>query len=677
MYDSISSVPVTDLRNFNFDGRNVYIKNPIQKSWIEKENTKTIQLLNETPLYETLKKRFQELAVGSPAPRVDSDAGLIFIKAGSLVIESNGIEVLLVDKASLQGAVIVDFRVSPDGTKVAYAANTGGSDSNYWSIYDLLLKKVLEDQPTRVRIYDFNWSPESDGFYYSKWPILQDEFNFVSNQTQRKGGVDIAYHKLNTSANEDQIVFANQYQSTNFGMFKVAGENIYITHRTKLGFTHPIQALFGQKQSSGRIKWNAFKFPRNTLGRFIFANKEHSFFLSSELGNNYGIVAYSNQTGRRAQVLVPATSKIMAQAQLIGSHIVIQYFDHEFNNTIHVVDLSGTVKAIIDFAELGLSSRGVLAQSFNARPGSDRFEFTYSSVDQPSVTISYQIASKKIEIRKSALANTFDRKLVASEVTYVKNEEGLSIPVMLYYRAGFDPIYAGLTYYGSNGVVNAPAYNREFQMQIEMGAVLVLVGPRGGGDLGAKWYQEGMDDRMNTVSDVAIVARWIKTRFPSIQGRVVGSGRSYGGMLTYALAVHSPNEFTALVPVVGIGDVEYYKTDYHGSIGWDDLGYKRDKYGHLIVDTKTNNKVINFSPYQNIKQMKSSTAVLSISGAQDERVGPHQGYVMTEALKDHIPESATYFLEQSGGHNAKLDTPEKLAFYAKILGLTGYQIIFK
>ena len=141
-----------------------------------------------------------------PAPAYTSTHE-VFLRGGSLVALESQREVVLVDRSTLNGSVVTDFRLSPDGKKVLYSVAKNGSDSQFWSVYDLEAKNIIPDEPTRVRIYEVTWGLDSRGFFYSRWPDIKDEFRYVKTEFERTKGVDVAYHLLGSKAEQDSIVF--------------------------------------------------------------------------------------------------------------------------------------------------------------------------------------------------------------------------------------------------------------------------------------------------------------------------------------------------------------------------------------------------------------------------------------------------------------------------------------
>lgn len=671
---AITKPEISFLRDFSLVDGNVYTRTPELKKWVEEQNDRTRKYLDAEPLAAKIKARDIELAPTNPPARFNTPSGDFFVKAGSLAIQVGGKESILVDKAKLNGSVVTDFKVSPDSTLVAYAVAKGGSDSVYWSTYSVKLGTDVGDTPTRIRIYTLNWASDSKGFYYPKWPELADEANMVANRVERTGGVDVGYHKVGTPAADDVVVFKNPYRSTVYAINDVPGTDLLVAHRTKLGFTHKLNVLLGSKQADGSYGWKNIVNSADHLGRVAAVTKDRIYVVTSELGNNYGLLAYSVDKPSEKKVIVDAQAGlVLSQVQRVGDVLIAQYYNADLQNSLRVFDLDGNLLDSPDYAALGLPLRGSVPALLVGGEQSNRAEFSYSAIETPAVTLSYDVSAKKFTALTNTRTVAFDGWRVDSDLLLIKSFDGQKIPVQYYKRSDqLAPEFVYIYYYGSNGVVNASTFNKKFQLMLELGGAVALVGTRGGGELGAKWYRQGMQDRLGSVKDVVWAARWLKANRVIVGNRVVASGRSYGGMLTNAVLAHYSADFDIFVPTVPVADLGYYMTDYHGSIGWDDIGFDRDADGQIVDTPEVRRKVLEFSPAHNIRKMTSLGAVISFTADQDERVGPHQTYLMTSILQKRFPQSAVYMFEAKGGHNARAEAVDEATFIAKTFGLKDF-----
>src|SRR4030095_8862672 len=93
---------------------------------VERRKKKTVDVLSRRSLYNDIRARAVRLAPTNSPVRFQFPGGEMFIRNGSLYEQ----DTLIVE--GKDGAV-VDFRLSPDYTKVAYGLKTKGGDVVRWS----------------------------------------------------------------------------------------------------------------------------------------------------------------------------------------------------------------------------------------------------------------------------------------------------------------------------------------------------------------------------------------------------------------------------------------------------------------------------------------------------------------------------------------------------------------
>lgn len=675
----ISKQEIEAFREFEttaFENGFVYTKPAALNAWVQDRNLETRKFLDALPIANEIKVRNGELAT-TPAPvTFNTLNGDFFLRQGSLFFQNadGSPEKVLVDKSNLNGHTITDFKVSPDGQKVAYSTAVGGSDSQYWSALDVATLKLLTTSPLRIRIYAPNWSLDSTGLYYPKWPELADEFKMVANQTTRTVGVDMAFHRLGDLQKNDTTVLSNKLISTLYAIDEIPGSTNLVAHRIKLGFAHQLSILLGSRQPSGKYQWKDIVQSNQHIGRLVTTTPTSIIALSSEPGENFGLVAYSAKDPSQRKTLVPANSDILAQAQRVGSNIVAQYFTSDFKNYLRIFDLDGNEVDRVSFESQGLPGRGTLPSVLSGGPQSKKVSFVFSSIELPSVTLSYDLKSRTLAKLPSLKVPVFSGQLIESKVDTFKSFDGVDVPIQIYKRKDLSiPKFYYLYFYGSNGALNSSGYNMKFQHMLELGGSVALVGVRGGGERGAEWYKSGMNDRMTSIQDVTYASRWLKSLHSGTKMPVVAAGRSYGGMLANAVMTQFSEDFDVFVPIVSIADLEYFMTDYFGTIGWDDLGFNRDNDGQIIDTPIARQKLRTWSPVLNVDKMKSLGAAIFFTADRDERTGPHQTYLMTELLKRKFPNSPVYMFEAKGGHMARSEHVDEATFVAAILGIKTLQ----
>ena len=112
---------------------------------------------------------------------------------------------VLIDPASFNadGTVSLgEFKLSPDGSLVAYSLSDGGSDWKTWRVRDTASGRDTDDVLVGTKFTSVSWSRDGMGFYYSRYPGRAAGGYDDSRQ------VAVHYHLLGTAQAADQQIFA-------------------------------------------------------------------------------------------------------------------------------------------------------------------------------------------------------------------------------------------------------------------------------------------------------------------------------------------------------------------------------------------------------------------------------------------------------------------------------------
>ena len=95
--------------------------------------------------------------------------------------------------------------ISHDGRFVAYGIAQAGSDWNVWQVHDLASGKDLPDRLKWIKFSHAEWSPDSGGFFYGRFPEPKTGEDMKgANYEQR-----VYYHRLGTAQQDDKLVWEN------------------------------------------------------------------------------------------------------------------------------------------------------------------------------------------------------------------------------------------------------------------------------------------------------------------------------------------------------------------------------------------------------------------------------------------------------------------------------------
>jgi oligopeptidase B len=173
--------------------------------------------------------------------------------------------------------------------------------------------------------------------------------------------------------------------------------------------------------------------------------------------------------------------------------------------------------------------------------------------------------------------------------------------------------------YGSYEASEPPWFSPARLSLLDRGFVWALAHPRGGGELGRRWYLDGkLLNKRNTFLDTIAVAEHVVANRWAHRDRVAIRGGSAGGLLVGACMTMRPELFAAVVAEVPFVDVvtTMYDTTLPLTITeWDEWGNPASEplAGYML----------SYSPYDQTTA-RDYPAVFITAGLNDVRVSYHE-----------------------------------------------------
>jgi oligopeptidase B len=205
---------------------------------------------------------------------------------------------------------------------------------------------------------------------------------------------------------------------------------------------------------------------------------------------------------------------------------------------------------------------------------------------------------------------------------WAPSHDGTLVPVDLVHRVDtpIDGTAPCLVYgYGSYEASEPPWFSPARLSLLDRGFVWALAHPRGGGELGRRWYLDGkLLNKRNTFLDTIAVAEHVVANLWAHRDRVAIRGGSAGGLLVGACMTMRPELFAAVVAEVPFVDVvtTMYDTSLPLTITeWDEWGNPASEplAGYML----------SYSPYDQTTA-RDYPAVFITAGLNDVRVSYHE-----------------------------------------------------
>jgi dipeptidyl aminopeptidase/acylaminoacyl peptidase len=194
----------------------------------------------------------------------------------------------------------------------------------------------------------------------------------------------------------------------------------------------------------------------------------------------------------------------------------------------------------------------------------------------------------------------------------------------------------------------------------EMGVAIVYPNVRGSTGYGKTFLalDNGMK-REDTYKDIGALLDWIKTQPQLDASRVMVTGGSYGGHMTFAIATLYSDRIRASLPVVGISNLvsflertEAYRRDL-----------RRVEYGDER-DPKMREFMLRTAPLNNAKNI--TKPIFVVAGGNDPRVPVNEAEQMVRTVRSNGT-PVWYLMAKDEGHGFAKKKNQDFQFYATVM----------
>ncbi len=226
---------------------------------------------------------------------------------------------------------------------------------------------------------------------------------------------------------------------------------------------------------------------------------------------------------------------------------------------------------------------------------------------------------------------------------FATSKDGTKVPMNIIHRRGsaMDGTVPTLVYgYGGYGISESPEYVASIYWTpwLQQGYTLVITNIRGGAEYGESWHRAGnLTRKQNVFDDFSACAQYLADKHWSSPAHMAALGGSNGGLLMGAEITQHPEQFRAVVSLVGIYDMLRVELDPNGQ-------FNTTEYGS-VKDAAQFKALYAYSPYHRVVDGTKYPAVLMETGDNDPRVNPAQSRKFTARLQAATSSQAPILLK--------------------------------
>lgn len=652
--DDYFGIEVADPYRWLEDG-----KSDETQAWIASQNKVTFEYLEAIPQRAALNDRLTELwnfeRFGTPHQR----GGKYFfthndgLQNQSVLYVSESLDGqprVLIDpnQLSAQGTVaLARWEVSDDGSKVAYALASDGSDWREWKVRDVETGKDLPDHLRWVKFSGVSWTPEGSGFYYSRYDKPETGTEFTGVNYYQK----LYYHKLGDSQDDDQLIY-QRADHKEWSFHGEVGENgHYLVMGVFRGTERKNQVFY---RATGERSSEIVELITGFDAAYYFLGNDGPifWFLTDWQAPRRRMIAIDIRKPQREfwREVIPESEDAIRFVELVGNQFVVSYLK-DACSLVRTFHLSGQ-----HIRDVQLPAIGTAVGFGGRRTDTDTF-YAFSNFTTPSTIYRYDLDSGTSSVFRKPEVE-FDPNDYETKQVFFQSTDGTEVPMFITYKKGIERNGENptiLSAYGGFNISITPRFRVSNLVWLERGGIYAVPNLRGGGEYGRQWHEAGMkENKQNVFDDFIAAAEWLIAHKYTNPRKLAIRGGSNGGLLVGAAMTQRPELFAAAVPTVGVMDMLRF---HKFTIGWAWVS----EYGSSD-DAEQFHTLIKYSPLHRLKRGTKYPATLVMTADHDDRVVPAHSFKFAAQLQHCHAAAAPVLIriETSAGHGAGTPTSKRI-----------------
>ena len=554
------------------------------------------------------------------------------------------------------------WRPSPDGSKLIYMVQDGGTDWMVIRALDVATGQQLTDEIRWAKFTGLAWVG-NDGFLYSRFPEPEKGQDFQAlNYNQA-----VYYHKLGTPQSQDQLVFATPERKERGHGATVTDDGRWAVITSSLGTDAKYEVHVIDLAKRAKAGWKAKPLVTGFEDSWdpIESLSSTMYFVTNKDAPRYRVVKVDlAKASPRFETVVPERADPIAGASIVGDRLILSYLK-DATSRAEVFTLNGKPAKVIELNGLGT------AGGFSGRPGDPETFYSFTSFNRPSTI--YRLDLRTGETRPFATPQlTFDPDRYTVRQVFYSSKDGTKVPMFIVHRKDLTGPAPTLLYgYGGFDISLTPGFSSTRMAWMEAGGVFALANIRGGGEYGKAWHDAGRRaNKQNVFDDFAAAGDWLKANGVTSANGLAIEGGSNGGLLVGTVTNQRPDLVDAAHASVGVMDMLRFDQWTAGRYWVDDYGYPSKEEDFRILRA--------YSPYHNIRPGVEYPAMLVTTADTDDRVVPGHSFKYAAALQaaDIGKKPQLIRIETRAGHGSGKPTDKAieegadvLAFLARWTGL--------
>lgn len=537
------------------------------------------------------------------------------------------------------------FDVSPDDGLLAWSSDVDGSEHFTMRIRDIGAGTDLPDELHDTTWGGTAWSADSTHLFY----VTPDEQERPSS---------VWRHRVGTPQSDDVKVFEDTDERffVSIGLTR-SDEWIVIESESKLSSEVLLVPAASPLDAPVVVR------PRQPDVEYHLDHWGDRFVVHTNLdAQDFRVMtAPLDEPAAWTEFVPHEPGRRITRVEPFASHLVVHEWA-EAQTRLRIVQRDGSSSTL----DLGTEPHDV---DLDANPEWDTtaLRFTYESLTTPTSVYEQDLTTGERVLLKQTPTPNVDLSLYTSTREWATAPDGTRVPVDIVRLAdatadGSAPcvVYG----YGSYEISIPPWFSVARLSLIDRGWTWALVHPRGGGELGRGWYEDGkLLAKRNTFDDTNVCADHLVASGWAAADRLAIRGGSAGGLLVGACINLRPDRWSAAVAEVPFVDVVTTMSDPSLPLTvteWEEWGDPRSE-PHASY-------MLSYSPYDNTTA-RAYPALYVTAGLNDPRVAYHEPAKWVSRIREVRTNDAPLLLktELGAGHGGPSGRYERWRDEARVL----------
>jgi dipeptidyl aminopeptidase/acylaminoacyl peptidase len=534
------------------------------------------------------------------------------------------------------------------GDSFVFNKDVGGNEFYQYYRYDFADGGITLLTDGKSRNTGWNWSNAGDRAVY--------------NSTRRNGGDTDLYIINPSDPKTDRLLLqlsgggwgVSDWSPDDRNLLLNEGVSANESYIWLVDVTSGDKVLLTSKGNLDKVNYGSARFSTDGRGVYLTTDKDSEFMRLA-----YMDLATRQQTFLGSQIRWDVDSFALSP----DGRTIAFVTNEDGVSRLHLLDTKSRREKTAPSLPVGIIS------ALRWHENSKDLGFNFSSARTPADVYSVDVRSGKVDRwTESETGGLNTNQFAQAELVKWNSFDGRSISGFLYMPPAkfLGPRRVVINIHGGPEGQSRPNFlGRNNYFVNELGVAMIFPNVRGSTGFGKTFLK--LDNgflREDSYKDIGALLDWIKTQPMLDANRVMVTGGSYGGHMTFAVAQRYNNKIRASLPVVGISNLvsflertESYRRDL-----------RRVEYGDER-DPKMREFMLRIAPLN--RAVSITKPIFVVAGGNDPRVPVNEAQQMVKTLRENKT-PVWYLMAKDEGHGFSKKRNQDFQFYATVMFMRAY-----